>query len=322
MGKVGKISPIKREYAQSAKNTIAGSLAHNGLTRIPGTTYKFVIHKEPNGAYKTGLNPDADYILKMSPEEAEQERERIGEWLKFLNERVPHLDLSPRGEYYTKMMDYFGKRDAWEKAVQPYDMKDDTNIFNLEDPFQLITYAWLRVDHRVAPSYQSWRLGKCSPKCSFFVDDEEFQSKVEYKHKTAINKAISLMSAMTAYDQRKVARLLGLPATPNTTDEQVYNLLDEYIKSSTPKNGIKLANINNFMKVAEYKQENLNIRFFIKQALDFNIYRKKGERIYEGENEIGATEEEVVLFMSNPKNSEELSLLQDKIRQANSKELV
>lgn len=323
MAKIGKISPIRREFSREAKaNSLAGSLSTNGLNRIPGTILKYVINKEPNGEYRTGLNPNADYIKYMSPEEAEQERTRINTWLEFLKERVPHLDLSPRGSYYSNMMAYFGKANGFEKSIQPYDMKDGENIFNLEDPYQLITYAWLRVDKRIAPSLQSFKLGKCSSSCAFFVDDEEYQSKVEYSHKAAINKAIAKMTAMSSFDQKKVSRLLGLPVTINTTDEQVYNLLDEYIKESMPKNGIRLSNINMFLKVAEYKQENLNIRYYIKQAIDFNIYRKRNERIYEGENELALTEEDLVMYLTDPKNSEELSLLQDKIKQALAKELI
>lgn len=317
MGKVGKITPLLKEYSpEYANGSIAGSLAKHGKTRIPGTGHTIIIHKEPSGRFRTGLDPEADYIKKMSPDEQEQEITRINGWLDYLKNAVSHLDLSPNGAYYTEMMKHYGRLNGHEKSVQPHKMKDGINIFDLSNPYELITYAWLRVHPKVASSYMAWRSGKASPSCLYYVDDEEYQAALQYKHKTSINKAISQMNELTPDDRRKVGRLLGLPITRNTKDEQVYNLLDEYIKDAVPNKAGKTSNLTIFNKVMSYKQENLNIRYYIKVAMDYNIYRKKGERIYLGDAEIAQTEDELVQFLTSPKNIEDLSLLQDRIKQA------
>lgn len=323
MGKIGKIKPIQREYTPEYKNTsITGSLANHGLTRLPGTFHELMPDKMPNGGFRTGLDVNADYIKRMSAEEAEQERTRIKEWLAFLNERLPHLEFDPHSEYYRNLMKYYGKSGGEDKGVQPYKMKDGLNAFDLTNPYELITFAWLRVHHSVAPSFMAWKTGKCSPSCKYFVEDEEFQAEIEFKENQKINQAILLKESLNPSDQRKVARLLGLPVTINTSDYQVSNLLDNYIKDKNTRMRSGNSNINLFTKIANYNPENRNIRYYIKEALDFNIYRQKGNRIYDGEIELAATEEDLVLYLTDPKNIDELNSLQDRLLQAKSKELI
>ena len=45
MGKVGKISTIKREYNSSQLQTLQSGLAAKGMTRIPGQEYLSILTK-------------------------------------------------------------------------------------------------------------------------------------------------------------------------------------------------------------------------------------------------------------------------------------
>ena len=78
MGKIGKISTIKREYNSSQLQTMDSGLAAKGMSRIPGTGVFKYPYKELDGKYRTGLDPDASYIKRIQdPTEKELEIERV-----------------------------------------------------------------------------------------------------------------------------------------------------------------------------------------------------------------------------------------------------
>jgi hypothetical protein len=66
MGKIGKISTIKKDYNNSQLQTMQGGLASRGYTRIPGTGVFKYPYKELDGQYRTGLDPKAAYIRRIS----------------------------------------------------------------------------------------------------------------------------------------------------------------------------------------------------------------------------------------------------------------
>ena len=93
MGKLGKISTIKKEYNNAQLQTMQGGLAMKGLTRIPGTGVFKYPYKELDGQYRTGLDPNAAYIRRIQdPLEREMEVERVTETRKRLEEALGDVD--------------------------------------------------------------------------------------------------------------------------------------------------------------------------------------------------------------------------------------
>jgi len=313
--KIGKITSIKKEYSNDYKQTLAGSLATHGYARFPGSKVTFVPWKDTNGEYKTGLNENALYIKQLertNPEEAEQEKARVKALRKEL-EAVTGLDLGPRSDYYSKLYDGdFGQANR-ARVVK---LKDGVNIFNLEDPYDAITYAWLRVHNDIAPSMEALRTGKVKDiqDVFFFVDDYEFETEQEYSKKVKINKAISALEAMSPERQYKVARLLSLPVSSYDKPSAIYNAIDTFVKA-TPKNGNATQNVTLFEKIVNMSDDNFHVRFLIEEALKYSIYREKAKRIYEGETVIAKDKEELISNMSTAKFQEDLIALEEKLRQ-------
>ena len=200
---------------------------------------------------------------------------------------------------------------------------DGPNTFNLSDPMSAITYAWLRVHPEVAPSYFSWERGQSSVRCpqisqcQFFVDDEEYETEIAYKDNIVINKAINGLDSMSPTRQLKIAKLLNLPVSYNSKPAVIYNAINKFIKEGTTKQGARLANVKAFNDIASMTDENIEIKFSVKEAIDFNIYRRgKAGRIYEGEVLVGDSESEVVEFFSNPKHQDDYLALKKKIQAA------
>jgi hypothetical protein len=228
MGKLGKISTIKREYNSSQLQTMDSNLAQKGMTRIPGTGVFKYPYKELDGKYRTGLDPEASYIKRIAdPTERELEIERVKNLRKKLEESLGDIDLGPRSKFWN-----YGLSTSTDDQmhVQPVKLLDGDNYFDFTIPFQELAFAWLRVHPTIASSYQAWERGEYAADTQFYVVDDEIESAIVYKKKQLINKAITKFEGMSPDKRKKVARLLGLPVTENTKEEVVYNQVDNVLK--------------------------------------------------------------------------------------------
>ena len=315
MGKIGKISTIKKEYNNSQLQTMQGGLAIKGLTRIPGTGVFKYPYKELDGRYRTGLDPEANYIRRISdPLEREMEVERVKNLKEKIEIALGGIDLGPRSKFWN-----YGLSTSSDDSlhVQPVKLIDGDNFFDLSTPLQELAFSWLRVHPTIASSYQAWERGEFPADTQFYVADDEIENAVLFKKKQLINKAIVKFDSMTPEKKRKVARLLGLPVTEDTKEEAVYNLVDNVLKQTEFKNG-KYQGLNPvevFTRFADMKENLLHIKDLVKQAITHSIYRLKANgKIYEGEFEVDKDEDDLVKHLADDDNQEDLITLEQKLK--------
>ncbi len=188
MGKIGKISTLKKDYNNSQLQTMQGGLSLKGLTRIPGTGVFKYPYKELDGQYRTGLDPNAAYIRRIQdPLEREMETERVTELRKKLESALGDIDLGPRSSFWN-----YGLSTSSNDTlhVQPVKLVDGDNYFDLSIPLQELAFSWLRVHPTIASSYQAWERGEFPADTQFYVADDEIENAVLFKKKQLINKAI------------------------------------------------------------------------------------------------------------------------------------
>jgi hypothetical protein len=315
MGKLGKISTIKKEYNNSQLQTMQGGLALKGLTRIPGTGVFKYPYKELDGKYRTGIDPEASYIRRIQdPLEREMEIERVTKLRDKLQAALGDVDISPRASFWN-----YGLSTSTSDAlhVQPVKLLDGDNFFDLTIPLQELAFSWLRVHPTIASSYQAWERGEYPAETQFYVADDEIENAVLFKKKQLINKAIVKFDGMTPERKRKVARLLGLPVTDDTKEEAVYNLVDNVLKQTEFKNG-KYQGLNPvevFTRFADMKDNLLHIKDLVKQAISHSVYRAKPNgKIYEGEFEIAKDEDDLIKQLADDDNQDLLLTLEGKLK--------
>lgn len=315
MGKTGKISTIKREYNSSQLQTMDSGLAQKGMTRIPGTGVFKYPYKELDGKYRTGLDPDAAYIRRIKDDtERELEVERVTALRKRLENEIGDIDLGPRSKFWNYGLSLSPDDQTHVQAVK---LMDGDNYFDLSNAFQEIAFSWLRVHPTIASSYQAWERGEYPADTQFYVVDDEIENAVIFKKKQLINKAIVKFDSMTPEKKRKVARLLGLPVSEDSKEEVVYNLVDNVLKQTEFKNG-KYSGLNPvevFNRFADMKEALLHIKDLVKQAITHSIYRvKPNGKVYEGEFEVAKDEEDLVKFLADDDNQDELLVLEGKLK--------
>jgi len=315
MGKLGKISTIKKQYNSSQLQTMDSNLANMGMTRIPGTGVFKYPYKELDGKYRTGLDPDAGYIRRIQDAtEKELEIERVTELRDKLQASLGDIDLGPRAKFWNYALST-GVND--DLHVQPVKLLDGDNYFDLSLPLQELAFAWLRVHPTIASSYQAWERGEFPADTQFYVVNDDIENAIVYKKKQLINKAIVKFDSMSPEKKKKVARLLGLPVTDETKEEVVYNQVDNVLKQSEMKTGnFKGLNpVEVFNRFADMKENLLHIKDLIKQAIQHSIYRvKPSGKIYEGEYEVAMDEEELVKYLVDEDHQEDLLVLEKKLK--------
>ena len=315
MGKLGKISTLKKDYNNSQLQTMQGGLAAKGLTRIPGAGVFKYPYKELDGKYRTGLDPDSSYIKRIQdPTERELEKERVTKLRQKLENELGDIDLGPRSSFWNYGLSVSNDDNL---HVQPVKLMDGDNIFDLSNPLQELQFSWLRVHPTIASSYQAWERGDYPADTQFYVADDEIENAVLFKKKQLINKAIVKFDSMSPEKKKKVARLLGLPVTDNTTEESVYNQVDNLLKQTEFKNGkfSGLDPVKIFNQLADMKENLLNIKDLVKQALHHSIYRMKPNgKIYEGEFEVAMDEDELIKMLADDDNQDTLLTLEGKLK--------
>lgn len=315
MGKSGKISTIKKDVSSGGMQTMQTSLNMKGMTRVPGTgVYKYP-YKELDGKYRTGLDVNASYIKRIQdPTERDIEIKRVKETKDRLQNVLGDIDLGPRSPFWN----YSLSTSTDDKLhVQPWKLIDGDNFFDLSNPLQELTFSWLRVHPTIASSYQAWERGEYPADVQFYVADEDIESEVTFKKKRMINNAIIKFDALSPDKKKKVARLLGLPVTDSTTEQTVYNLVDNVLKQTEFKSGKYqgLSTVEVFNRFADMKEDLLHVKDLVKQAVAHSIYRIKGTgRIYEGELEIAKDEDELVKMLIDEDNQDMLLTLEGKLK--------
>lgn len=314
MSRQAKISAIRKEYS-NLQQTMQSELSNRGMTRIPGTgVFKFP-YKEINGKYRTGLDPDAAYINRIEdPTERELEKKKVKEAKARLEAALGGIDLGP----YSTFWDYSKSQGGYDTAhVQPYKLLDGDNYFDLDIPQLEIAFSWLRVHPTIARNLQAWQNGEYPAETQFYVADDEIENAVIYKKKQLINKAIVKFDSMGPEKKKKVARLLGLPVTEDTKEEVVYNLVDNLLKEGDFKKGPNqgLSTVEVFNRFADMGDSLLFVKDLVKQAIAHSIYRIRANgKVYEGEFEVASSEEELVKFLVNEDNQEDLITLEGKLK--------
>lgn len=316
MGSVGKISTIKRDYnSNSAIQTMDSNLAQKGMTRVPGTGVFKYPYKEIDGRYRTGLDPDAAYIKRIAdPTEREIEMERVSKLRLKLEAQLGEVDLGPRSKFWNYGLSLSSDD---QTHIQPVKLIDGDNLFDLSIPYRELAFAWLRVHPTIASSYQAWERGEFPADTQFYVVDEDIESTVTFKKKQTINKAIAKFDSMTPDKQKKIARMLGLPVTDDTKPEFVYNQVDTIMKQTEFKTGAfkGLNPVEVFNRFADMKENLLQIKDLVKQAIQHSIYRvKPNGHIYEGELEVATDEEELVKHLVDDDHQDELITLEQKLK--------
>lgn len=173
----------------------------------------------------------------------------------------------------------------------------------------------------IANSEQEYRAHKW-PKAQYYIALENEAEEMKYKRTQIKSEAFSKLhhKNMDPLTKKKFIFILGLSKTTSTlTEEQVHNLLFDYIDKSGYTDG---SNIDKFTEVFELTKNadgrrEIEARLLLKKSLDSRvIYEKQGSYKWvrsSGVLTIGDTYAEAVDFLINPKKEALVEELEEEI---------
>ena len=189
MAKIGKVAPIVKTYGDQI-NTIDQQLAKNGYQRAPGTFEMLLPYKEKSGRYRTGLDVNAPYLLRMSEEDREAEIKRIREDKKRLEDElgVPNiLDSNSIFYNFSASKEQLESKFGTNLQITPVRLGDRQEFFDNSDIQKEIAWNWVKIHPRIAPSLEAYKSGKVSNDCKYYIVDDESETRDTYKKKKEIN---------------------------------------------------------------------------------------------------------------------------------------
>jgi len=314
MKKVVKISPIPKEYSSNFAS-IDSSLARQGYTRAPGTGRSFLPVKEKTGLYRTGLDVSAPYLQRLkqlSTEQYEAEIARIKADKQRLEEKL-NCDgcLNPNSDFYNFASHQTNK-------VTRVVLGNGDFFLDFTDPMAEITYNWLKVHPFIASSLEAYRRGEVPAECQYYIADSEAENKLTYSKKKEINAAIASFEKLGPDEKKRVARLMALPVTDYSSEEEVYNIMDSSLKELEFKSGRfkGTSTIRLFNEIYNLTPERRKVRDLVEQALGKSIYRERvNGKIFEGEVQIATSKEDLIIYLLDDDNQDDLLILEKKLVQ-------
>lgn len=302
MSRKGVISVIPKDYS-NAFPTMETSLRQHGYSMAPGTFKMFFPYKEANGRYRTGLDPEATYILNISnPEDRQKEIERVTR-LKERLEAATRVDLSPFSDFW--------------RQLPPVKLTDGDNVFDLSNPWKEITFCWLKAYPGIASSLEAYLAGEYPPDTHFYVKDEDLEAEIAYRENKSKNDAMNKFESYSLEKRRKIARLVGLGISDDSKETVVYNAMDKFIRSDSIQLGPYKGQdpLSVFNRITMLTDEDIYVRDLVNTALSHQIYREgKGGKIYEGENLVFNNRDEMVAHYLDAYGTKEMLELEERIK--------
>lgn len=292
------IRPIKRE--PSNPRTLEGSLFKEGYNFVPGTIKKFFPRVDSRGVIRTGLDENSIKIRAIENAKVrEQEFERVKS-LRLYYESILDEALEPNSTFYDEIKDL------------GFNLEDGDNVFNMDNPRDAVNFYWLMETDMIARSLDDVESKRVDTTIvRFYVYDGQVETKSTFERKKRINSAISTLDNMSSLKRKKIQKLIGLGLSNTATEEEVYNSIDEFLR--TPTSGLGYDPIEKFNTLISYSDDLIDVKALVKDLINENIVRIKSGIVYEGEFVWSKSIEEFELFLTDPKHTEEYEAFKEKL---------
>lgn len=218
--------------------------------------------------------------------------------------------------------DSFKEEDRTYFQKARWKMQDGCTVLDMDNMDDELGYYVMLDSKFVANSEKEWRSHKW-PDARWYIALENESDELKYARNQVRSKAFAALHAPDFDDstKRKFLTILNVANAKSVlTDQQVHNLLYEYIDKSSLAPGSNIDKFNQLfalLSTAAGKQQ-IYARFVLKQGLDTNVlYEKQNSYFFNrptGQINIGDRYEDAVDFILSPKKEKEVEELQKMIK--------
>lgn len=327
-GTIAKVLPIPKQFDPNKRST-ANSLLQKGYNRQPGAKNTIYPVRLSDGRYLTGLDEDAPHVLSIKDDAARKAEIASIKERRARLERQTGLKLGPRSLFYSKISQADPQSGIYNdprtgdstKVASAVRLTDGENVFNFADPFQEIAFLWVSLHPNVAPSLEAWKKGaddegnRVSPSVQFYVQNPEKEANVLYKEKMEILSASNTLKNGSVEQRKKWAKLLGLLVSDSDREQEVLIALDDFIKSGEVKSGEYKGYraVPLFNTISTLKDNLLNTKALIKDAITLGVYKLKNKVVFEGDYQVAEDTDMLLKHLVSSAGQEDYIALEEKV---------
>lgn len=201
-------------------------------------------------------------------------------------------------------------------------LNDGSTVLDLAN-FEDAMFYYVALDSKfIANSEAEWRAHKW-PKATHYIALENEAEELKYKRTQIKSEAFAKLhhKNMDPVTRRKTVSALGLAkATAYLTEEQVHNLLFDFIDKSGYTDGSNIDKFNEIFQLTTNAKgrEELEARVLLQKSIDARVvYEKQGGYNWnraEGLITLGETLSEAIDFIMNPKKEALVEELEEEIK--------
>lgn len=201
-------------------------------------------------------------------------------------------------------------------------LNDGSTMLDLDNMDDELIY-YMILDHKlIANSYNEWKQHKW-PYAEFYIAIENESEELKYQKNERKGKALASLHSpeMTDEMRKTFVFILGLAnSTTEVTNQQVYNLLHDYIEKSKFTVGSNLDKYEELLSELSTKpgREDIAAKLLLKRALDSRVIYDKADTYTwvrpKGTIELGSTYREALDFIQDPKKEALVEELEEAIK--------
>lgn len=285
------------QQIQFKENPAAGNLGleKSGKSKFPGCYDVIQPPKGKDGRWKTGMDELASEILSIKDQAIREETIAKIKAERESLEEITGLDLSGRSLYWE---DYFFQ-------INPVKMLD---LSNAKDR---IAYNVIMASGAVAPNLRDAQEPEYrAAKYYLFRDFEDVSERVEEKarYNEAITQFVKLQK--NPEKERLIAKYLELNVSDNTPKENMDDAIQVYLDSYKTTNAV-----DRFLAAISKSPEEIGVKLVFAEGIKLGVIRQRDGLFQRGNITMGTASkpEEVIIFLSDPKNSGELLSIKEEI---------
>lgn len=280
------------------ENPAAGNLGleKEGRSKFPGCVDVIQPEKGRDGRWKTGMDEFSREILAIRDQKVREEKQKA-----IIAERTSLEDLTGH------KLD--AKSTFWETYFVEINPNKDLDLSVASDR---IAYHVILASGAVAPSIRETDDPLFnSAKYYVFRDFEDVSDRVEKKDKLA-TAMVELKKLLNKPERAiQMAQFLDLNVSLVTPPENVKDILYTFLE-----NDGKLNSVNRFLDAVSKSPEEIGVKLTFAEALKLGVIRQRDGLYQRGNITLGkaSATNEVIEFLTDPKNSGELLSIQEEIQ--------
>lgn len=190
----------------------------------------------------------------------------------------------------------------WDGPMGVIKLENNTMFFDISLPLKYIHYKIMKASKYVANSPSEYEEGLW-PEATHVIWDESEQIEMKASRIEVKNQAIVELSQIDIQRKREIILILRGKSTSGNSEAFLVPILDEIVNTSAKE----------LLEILKMDKKEMKTRAIVIEALNRNVLKKEGHKIYYMDSPLGEDETQVVHYLMDDANQNFKMTIIDKL---------